>query len=90
MDDKEDQEVDLRALIESYFLKGFQYDVILDFLQKEHGVKLSLRTLKRRLQEYGMQKRSKHADDDSNSNLLKEIIREEMRGSGELRGCRSI
>ena len=42
-----------REIIEYYFHKGFEYKNIVLFLQRYHGIRLSERTLKRRLKDFG-------------------------------------
>ena len=44
---------DERSLIEYYFARGFQYDSIVDFLSKRHGISMSERTLRSSLNAYG-------------------------------------
>ena len=43
-----------RTAISHYFNAGFRYESILSMLEKYHGWKMSLRTLKRRLADYGL------------------------------------
>ena len=50
-DSDEDTE---QSLIEYYFSRGFQYKSIVDFLKKRHGIVISERTLRNRLNEYGL------------------------------------
>lgn len=45
---------DERAAIRSYFNLGLKYETILHFLAVFHGIMISIRTLKRRLQQYGL------------------------------------
>ena len=44
--------------IRDYVNKGFTYDEILALLDKYHGVRMSIATLKRRLKEYGLKRRN--------------------------------
>lgn len=76
----------LRAVIENYFHQGYENKVILDFLNIHNEVSMSLSTLKRRLKDYGLRRRGEDIDD----NRLRDIIRQEMSGPGELRGYRAI
>jgi hypothetical protein len=46
-----------REAIESYFLAGYEYETILCFLSKYHGINHSMSTLKRRLREYGLKRK---------------------------------
>ena len=48
---------ELRPLVEHYFHLGFENQVIFDFLNNRHAVRLSLATLKRRLRDYGLSRR---------------------------------
>lgn len=75
-----------KKIIHHYFHRGFSYDVILDFLSKHHGISISLRTLKRRLQEYGLNKRNSGVDEETVRNL----VRSEMANAGEQSGYRTI
>ena len=55
-DSDEDTE---QSLIECYFSRGFQYKNIVDFLKKKkkmHGIAISERTLRNRLNEYGLRR----------------------------------
>ena len=45
---------EVRQLIEHYFHRGFQNQVIVDFLNNRHAVTMSLSTLQRRLRDYGL------------------------------------
>ncbi|CAB4042456.1 Hypothetical predicted protein, partial [Paramuricea clavata] len=74
-----------KEIIQHYFHRGFPYDVILDFLSK-HGISISLRTLKRRLQKYGLRKRNSDVDEETVRNL----VRSEMANAGEQSGYRTI
>ena len=40
-----------------YFYRGYPYSDIVDLLQKQHGVSLHLRTLKRKLKDLGLKRR---------------------------------
>ena len=66
-----------REVIESYFLAGYEYDTILCFLAKYHGVNMSLSTLKRRLNEYGLKRKNAVEVDDA---TLFETIQQELDG----------
>ena len=52
MADRDSEEVAIR----DYFNNGFTYDEIVALLEKYHGVKMSIATLKRRLKEYGLKR----------------------------------
>ena len=48
-------------MIRDYFKKGFIYDEILALLDKYHGIRMSIATLKRRI-EYGLKRRNVRHD----------------------------
>ena len=51
---------DERSTAEHYFERGLRYDTIVHFLFfKYHDICMNLRTLKRRLREYGLRRRNK-------------------------------
>ena len=57
--------------IRDYFKKGFIYDEILALLDKYHGIRMSIATLKRRIKEYGLKRRNMRYD----LNLVRNKIR---------------
>jgi hypothetical protein len=73
--------------IESYFLAGYEYETILCFLSKYHGINHSMSTLKRRLREYGL-KRKNAVDIDDND--IVEAIQQELQGPSCVSGYRSM
>jgi len=79
----EDEE---RSLIEYYFSRGFQYNSIVSFLSKEHGINISERTLRNRLQEYGLRRRSPMFD----INDVRQRIQAKLNGPGCMGGYRSV
>ena len=56
--------------IEHYFKKGLRYESIVMFLDMYHDIKISLRTLKRRLSEYGFKKRDPEVSEASVRHIL--------------------
>ena len=48
--------------IRDYFNKGYTYDEILALLDKYHGIRMSIATLKRRIKEYGLKRRNVEYD----------------------------
>ena len=74
--------------IRYYFNCGFEYNVILQFLSKYHGVTLSLRTLSHRLKEYGLTRR--HAPGEIDEARVAHLIRQELNGDGCLLGYRAM
>ena len=67
-----------REIIHNYFNLGYENEVILQFLADYHGIRTSLSTLKRRLRDYGLNRRG----NDVNIDQLRGIIRNEILGSG--------
>ena len=55
-------------------------------MSKYHGISISLRTLKRRLQEYGLKKRNNGVDEEQ----IRNLIRIEMANAGGQSGYRTI
>ena len=79
-------DIELKGLIEHYFHLGYTNEVIIEFLLVQHGVKISLATLKRRLQDYGLRRRGVEIPDEQ----LRDIIQNEISGPGILRGYRAV
>ena len=75
-----------KELIEQYFQRGYENKVIADILRSQHGIFMSLSTLKRRLQGYGLKRRGVDIDE----NRLRELIQSEISGPGQLRGYRAV
>lgn len=82
MNESEEQ----KDIIQYYFHRGFTYEVILDFLQKHHGICMSLRTMNRRLDKYGLKRRNNGVDE----NRVRNLIKIEMANAGEQSGYRTI
>ena len=82
-----DFENNLPNIIESYFNRGYQYTEIVGQLEKYHGVTgvtITLRTLKRKLREYGLRRRGNNYDEVT----VRELITREMQDAGRLGGYR--
>ena len=62
---------DERLAIERYFKRGFRYETIVHFLAEYHGILMNVRTLKRRLSQYGLRRRNHVHSEHS----VREIIR---------------
>ena len=77
---------DEREIIEYYFARGFQYNTIIDFLSKRHGISMSERTLRSRLNVYGLRRRSP----DYNLDKIRELIQEKLQGPACMGGYRSM
>ena len=71
-----------------YFSRKYEYNTILDFLDKYHDIKMSKRTLLNHLKEYGLSRRNCEID-EANS-ILREHISRELEGPGNLRGYRAM
>ena len=69
-----------------YFHRGFENQVILEFLKNRHGITMCLLTLKRRLRDYGLKRRGAQIEDQE----LREILLREISGRGQLRGYRAV
>ena len=77
---------DKKEIITFYFKRGYEYQTICMFLEKYHQTTISLRTLKRRLAEYGLKKNPDSISDD----CLRTIIEREIEGPTSLKGYRNI
>ena len=69
-----------------YFSKNYDYQTILLFLEREHGVNISKRSLLNRLKEYGLRGRERDVDED----IIKEYLNREVDCSGSLLGYRAM
>ncbi len=56
--------ISCEELITRYFRQGFVYEKILLFLSNYHGIHMSLRTLKAKLNSLGLQRRNNEVDMD--------------------------
>ena len=77
---------DENDFIECCFKRDFRYVSILVQLDIHHKIKMSLRTLKRRLKVLGLNK--SHAT--ASAAVIKQIIEREIEGPSMLRGYRSM
>ena len=84
-DQESDHDIE-REMTEYYFHCGYENKVILDFLASHHGISMSLSTLKRRLREYGLRRNNVELDEQ----MVRNLIKIESHGPGELRGYRAI
>ena len=85
-ENNEHQDYDERVVITEYFKKGFEYSAIVEMLEKEHNVTMSIRTLKSRLNEYGLKRRNVVYDEG----VVRQRIDELLNGPGCMGGYRSI
>lgn len=74
-----------KDIIKNYFNLGLNYDTIVQFLSKYHGIEMCKRTLKRRLQKYDLKKHN-----NVSAVLLHAIIRQEIQGPASLFGYRRM
>ena len=72
--------------IEHYFKRGFRYETIVHFLAEYHGISMNVRTLKKRLRQYGLRRRN-HVHSE---HTVREIIRREIEGPSSLLGYRGM
>ena len=72
--------------IRHYFSKNYDYNTILNFLEKYHEIKISKRTLLNRLKVFGLCRRGRAVDEQ----LVREHILRELDGSGSLLGYSSM
>ena len=66
-------EGDERDVIEHYFHLGYTNEIIWEFLKRFHHIKISLRTLKRRLRSFGLRRKGNIIDE---ARIQAVIIRE--------------
>ena len=76
-----------KEIIYNYFKAGYQYEAIVMFLRLYHDINISIRTLKRRLQQYDFRRRG--FANATNSDL-KNFIEAEIQGPASLRGYRGL
>ena len=77
-----------REIIEHYFHRGYEYESIVLLLAKCHDIRLSERTLKRKLKDFGL-KRREHVDENLEIRV-RNIITEELSAAPDrLNGYRS-
>ena len=68
-----------------YFQRNFSYQSIVSILKKYHGICISVRTVKRRLHDYGLKRRKC----ENRENVVRSIIDQEITGPSSLIGYRS-
>ena len=74
------------TMIRHYFSLNYDYNTILSFLERNHGIKISKRMLLNRLNEYQLRRRHRNVDEE----IVRECILRELDGSGSLLGYRSM
>ena len=75
-----------KDVITYYFKQNFTYKVIVMFLRVYHDINVSVRTLKRRLSDYGLKRRGNVVTDDT----LKHLIEQEIQGPSSMKGYRCM
>src|SRR5437016_1048919 len=71
---------DFDEIVSAYFQRGYQYPDIVNFLATYHDIKISLRTLKRKLQQLGLKRKKA---DWSPLNEVRTCIRNALQTSGQ-------
>ena len=65
--------------IEHFFKRGFRYKKIVNFLAQYHGISMNVRTLKRRLRQYGFRRRNHVHSEHTVWEIIKREIESELR-----------
>lgn len=73
-------------LIHRYFTEGHTYEIILELLRTNHNIPMSLKTLKTRLKNAGLTRRTNYTPIAT----VRAVISEELRGPGQLFGYRAM
>ena len=81
-----EREASVDELIDGYFHCGYPYQAIVGLLEKQEGVQMHARMLKRKLEDLGLKRRAANHDED----IVRELIKQEMQGAGSLAGYRYI
>ena len=81
-----EREASVDELIEGYFHRGYPYQAIVGLLEKQDGVQMHVRTLKRKLKDLGLKRKAANYDED----IVRELIKQETQGAGSLAGYRYI
>lgn len=74
----------MEDLIKDYFRRGFNYNSILGLLNTEHGISISLKTLKRRLKSLELYRRKNYTDLE----IVIRHLKNDILGYGQLHGYR--
>ena len=81
-----EEQFDEEDIIQYYFFRGFNYEEIRRFLQKNHAIEMSIRTLKRRIKSYGLRRRQAEYEIAH----VREAIENIVDGHGSLQGYRAV
>lgn len=73
-----------------YFMAGFPYTAIVSFLALYQGIQMSIRTLKRRLREMNLRRRSDARVAPTDDTVLIRAIEQELQGTNSLVGYRTM
>jgi hypothetical protein len=71
-----------------YFHSSFEYNVILQFLSRYHGITMSSKTVCYRLKQFGLSRR--HAPEEIDEERVAHLIRQKLNGDGCLLGYRAM
>ena len=66
--------------------REYPYQAIVGLLEKQDGVQMHVRTLKRKLKDLGLKRKAANYDED----IVRELIKQEMQGADSLAGYRYI
>ena len=86
MDEFPSEILTCEELIQRYFEKGFNYQKILSFLSRYHGIEMSLRTLNTKLRAVGLRRKNI----DYNIDQVRHRIQQELDGPGCSGGYRAV
>ena len=88
MASSEDEQAELseRNIIKHYFDLGYKYITIFSQLERHHNINMSMTTLKRRLNDYGLKRKKNEVDVEQIRIFIQEIIA----GPGSMWGYRSV
>ncbi|CAB4017907.1 Hypothetical predicted protein [Paramuricea clavata] len=81
-----EEQFDEEHIIQYYFFRGFNYEEIRRFLQKNHAIEMSIRTLKRRIESYGLRRRQAEYEIAHVRAAIENIVD----GHGSLQGHRAV
>ena len=85
-DDDQDDQFDEEEVVRYYFYRGFPYEEIRRFLKINHGLQISITTLKRRMKAYGLRRRMP----DYEVGEIRAAIENILDGYGSMQGYRAV
>ena len=85
-DDDQDDQFDEEEVVRYYFYRGFTYEEIRRFLKINHGLEISITTLKRRMKAYGLRRRMP----DYEVGEIRAAIENILDGYGSMQGYRAV